>query len=78
MKNNTYISERIVNISALEEILECERILIETLNKELEIDFPDMKKIKEISKEISRLHKKANSFEFCLERRMVKKKVRIF
>ncbi len=73
MKKRTFISERITNISDLERILECERILIETLNKELEEEFPNMEKIREISKGLLSSHKKATSFEFCLERRKIKK-----
>ena len=74
----TFISERIVNISDLEKILEKERILIEILSKELETELPDIEKIKGISREILACHKKAISFEFYLERRRIKKKVRIF
>ena len=78
VRKRKFISERITNISELERILERERILIETLSKELDKELPDMKKVKEISSGLSALHKKASSFEFCLEQRKVKKKDRTF
>lgn len=71
-------TERIINISDLEQILEKERILIEILNKELEDNQPDMEKIKILSKEIRRQHKKVCAFEFHLEHRKIKMKGRIF
>lgn len=49
MKKREYISERIINISELENILERERLLIAVLNQELEMELPDMKKVKEIA-----------------------------
>lgn len=70
--------ERIINISDLEQILETERILIEVLNKELEGNQLDMEKIKMLSKEIRRQHKKACAFEFHLDGRRFKMKGRIF
>lgn len=78
MKKREYISERIINISELEKILERERLLIAVLNQELEMELPDMKKVKEIANGISRLHKKASSFEFYIEHRKITKKVRAF
>lgn len=78
MKRCAYISERIINLSDLEKVLEKEGLLIETLNKELEKSQPDMKKVREISKGIMKCHEKASSFEFCLERRKVKKRGRIY
>lgn len=77
MKSRTYISERITNISDLEKILEKERLLIEVLNKELEKNQPEMNKVKEVSKGIAKCHERASSFEFCLERRKVRKRNRI-
>lgn len=72
------ISERIVNISSLEKILERERILIDTLAKELEKSNADMNKIKKIVGEIKKTHQEATSFEFCLEHRRLRKKGHIF
>lgn len=77
MDNSVFISERIVNINELEQILEKERIMIEALRAELKSAQPCAGCLNAILDEVSRLHKKAVSFEFLLEHRRVKTFFRI-
>lgn len=70
--NSVLISERIVNINELEQILERERIVIEELRKELKNPQPCLEYANTLLDEVAGLHKKAVSFEFLLEHRKVK------
>jgi len=64
-----YVSERITNIAELEQILEHLSIAAQALNLEIAKDSPSMYRINELSKTINDLVKKANAFEFIIDRR---------
>lgn len=78
MRKCTFVSERIVNISVLEKILEHERLTLEALRKELDKNQPDLKYVKKILEKVLSIHNQAVSFEFCLEQRKVKKSTHTF
>lgn len=64
-----YVSERIVNIRKLEEIISSAYTMNQLLVKELSKTAPDMEKVKDLSEAVDRELCRANSFEFCIERR---------
>lgn len=68
-KENSYISERIVNISDLERYIKFSYAEIQSIRNELEKDTPSMEYIEEMSKSLHLNLLKAKDFEFCIERR---------
>lgn len=69
MKKRYYVSERIINISHLEKILERERLCIMALKTELKKEAPPNEALNSALKQLEEINQKAISFEFCLERR---------
>lgn len=65
----TYVSERIVNIRELEEIISSAYTMNQLLMKELSKTTPDMEKVKDLSEAVDRELCCASSFEFCIEKR---------
>ena len=78
MPNKFYITERIANISELENLLEQEHLLIETLVQETQKEHTDIIRLEKKKKKLSELHNLVCSFEFLLERRRIRKKGHIF
>ena len=72
------ISERIVNISELEKILGRQQCAIISLQTELQKEQPSLATLKTLISEMQTLNEKAVTFEYYLERRKTKKKVRVF
>lgn len=70
-ENVEFISERIVNISDLESLINGAYLDITALRSELEKENPSMVKIDELSKQMHLSLLKAKDFEFCLEQRHV-------
>lgn len=66
-----YVSERIVNISDLENHISLAYTTNCMLSKELADPVPDINRIKELSRTVNRELEYANKFEFCIEQRKV-------
>ena len=68
-KKMSYVSERITNISDLENTIENAYIHIQRLRDELEKTEPSLTVIEELAKKLHTNILKAHDFEFCIERR---------
>ena len=64
-----YITERVVNIAELEQLIYGAYYGVATLRTELEKENPSMCRIDELSKQIHLDLLQAKDFEFCVERR---------
>lgn len=64
-----YISERIINISELEHIIEAACHDMSALRTEMETETPSMEILGELSKRVQQNLLRAREFEFCVERR---------
>ncbi|MDO4332617.1 MAG: hypothetical protein Q4C58_07990 [Eubacteriales bacterium] len=68
-KKRYYVSERIVNISEMEKLVQQENLLISRLRSELVgNDFSPLI-VTDILNDLEKVNQKAIQFEFCLERR---------
>lgn len=68
-EEHVYVSERITNISELEQIIEKERNALSILLSQLEKEDIPINEVKKRIKGILQLHNQASSFEFHIERR---------
>lgn len=64
-----YISERVTNISGLEDLISSARYAAEALQKELDKENPQISRIRGLADQIVSDLKNAESYEFCVERR---------
>ena len=64
-----YVSERITNIAELEEIISNAYAASQMLARQFNSMAPDFEKIKVLSEAITEGLRRANDFEFCIERR---------
>lgn len=62
-----YISERIVNLSELERLIQSAYYDIAALRTEMEKEKPSMERIDDLSKQIHLELLQAKDFEFCVE-----------
>lgn len=70
-KVQTYVSERIVNISELENYINLAYIGIQQIRNEVEKDNSSIQTIDELSKGIHLNLLKSKDFEFCIEQRKI-------
>ena len=64
-----YVSERVVNISELEKMIDTALINSQLLNKEIKSNSSSYEKIEELSDLVIGELKRIANFEFCVERR---------
>lgn len=64
-----YVTERVVNIAELEDLISSAYFNISKLRTELQKENPSMVQIDELSKQIHLGLLQAKDFEFCVERR---------
>ena len=64
-----YVSERVVNISELEKMIDTALINSQLLNKEIKSNSSSSEKIEELSDLVIGELKRIANFEFCVERR---------
>lgn len=68
-KKRICITERIVNLSQLEQLLQKEQMYIALIKKELQNQPLSIETVNSAINELENVHQKAIDFEFCLEHR---------
>lgn len=64
-----FVSERIINISECEKLISTARFNFEVLMDELQKDKPSKETVDNLSQAVLSTLKKAEKFEFCIEKR---------
>ena len=64
-----YVSERVINISELEELIRLSYHAVATIRNELDKQEPSVSQMVQLSEQVKQTLSDAVNFEFCVERR---------